>query len=181
MTNHTNVILLVEGLFVASSKDYYAILGIEPDASPAAIRAAYREAVLRTHPDHAGPDAAADFQEVVEAYAVLSNPDRRREYDSTLEPKGPPLRVDPNARATHPPRRPTRQPGLSIEVLLTPEEAFRGGKVRVDVPLRRRTRPLYMPIPHVIRAGITSTFNFEPVLVEGLWVKIRCRVVDQPV
>jgi curved DNA-binding protein CbpA len=158
------------------AKDYYAILGVQPDSTPAGIRAAYREAVLRTHPDHAGPDAATEFQDVVQAYSVLSDPERRREYDRELETK-PPLRVSPRPRPSQAVSR-SRQPGVEIEVLLTREEAVRGGKVRVDIPLRRRMRPLYVRIPQVLRAGITSSINFEPMMMEGLLVKICFKVVE---
>lgn len=66
-------------------KNYYAILGVSPAETPSGIRAAYRDAVRRTHPDYAGPRSAAEFQEIVEAHSVLSNPQQRRQYDQTLE------------------------------------------------------------------------------------------------
>ena len=65
-------------------KNYYAILGVSHNETPAGIRAAYRQAVRRTHPDHAGPQGAAAFQDIVEAHSVLSDPDRRREYDRSF-------------------------------------------------------------------------------------------------
>jgi molecular chaperone DnaJ len=65
-------------------KSHYAILGVARDETPAGIRAAYREAVRRTHPDYAGPQSAPAFEEIVEAHSVLSDPDRRRDYDEKL-------------------------------------------------------------------------------------------------
>ena len=54
-------------------KSHYAILGVARDETPAGIRAAYREAVRRTHPDYAGPQSAPAFEEIVEAHSVLSD------------------------------------------------------------------------------------------------------------
>lgn len=65
------------------AKDYYAILGVERDASPEAIKRAFRRLARETHPDANPGDAAAEarFREVAEAYEVLSDPQRRRAYD----------------------------------------------------------------------------------------------------
>lgn len=61
--------------------DLYAELGLDPSATPEQIRAAYRKAAKRAHPD-AGGDADA-FQRVVGAYVVLSDPARRARYDES--------------------------------------------------------------------------------------------------
>ncbi len=63
--------------------DYYQILGIEPDADAKSIKEAYRKLALRYHPDRNRDDAtaAAHMKEINEAYAVLSHPDKRRQYD----------------------------------------------------------------------------------------------------
>lgn len=65
-------------------KDYYAILGLPRDASPADIKKAYRRAARAYHPDaNAGdPGAETRFKEANEANAVLSDPDRRATYDA---------------------------------------------------------------------------------------------------
>src|SRR5262245_9447852 len=64
-------------------KDYYAILGVGRQAVEDEIRSAYRRQALTWHPDRRPGDAAAAerFKEISEAYAVLINPARRREYD----------------------------------------------------------------------------------------------------
>ena len=67
-------------------KDYYVILGVAPTESPSGIREAFRELVKRSHPDRVGPQGTRLFQEVVEAYQVLSDPERRRMYDQWLRP-----------------------------------------------------------------------------------------------
>ena len=60
--------------------DPYAVLGAARGADDAAIHAAYRDAVRRTHPDAGG--SAAAFEAVQEAYEVLRDPARRRTFDA---------------------------------------------------------------------------------------------------
>jgi molecular chaperone DnaJ len=65
-------------------KTYYMILGVPSTESDSGIRAAYRELAKRLHPDVAGEQATRSFQEISEAYGVLSDPQRRREYNREL-------------------------------------------------------------------------------------------------
>ncbi len=58
------------------------ILGVSRAESPGGIRAAYRDLAKKVHPDVAGQQATHAFQEISEAYDVLSDPRRRREYES---------------------------------------------------------------------------------------------------
>ncbi|RQG97625.1 DnaJ domain-containing protein [Natrarchaeobius oligotrophus] len=61
---------------------YYDVLEVDPDATQAEIRDAYRERVLETHPDHNDdPDATDQFQRVSTAQAVLTDGDERARYD----------------------------------------------------------------------------------------------------
>lgn len=66
------------------SKDFYATLGISRDADDTAIKKAYRKLARQLHPDARPGDSAAEarFKEVGEAYAVLSDPEQRKQYDS---------------------------------------------------------------------------------------------------
>jgi curved DNA-binding protein CbpA len=89
--------------------DYYALLGVHPSASPIEIRRAYREASKKYHPDTTtlpAGIATAKFQVLNEAYAVISNPDRRLAYD--------------------------REIGYSRVVVVQPPEHFRSFTPRVD-------------------------------------------------
>lgn len=62
----------------------YQILGVAQDAAPEAIKKAYRQLAKRYHPDKNAGDAQAaeTFKRITEAYDVLSNPEKRRLYDS---------------------------------------------------------------------------------------------------
>lgn len=63
-------------------KDYYKILGVEPDADLKTIKTSYRKLARKHHPDvSAKDDAGKQFKEVAEAYEVLSDPAKRAEYD----------------------------------------------------------------------------------------------------
>ena len=63
-------------------KNYYRLLNIDSTADEATIKAAFRRLALRHHPDRAKTARTARrFQEIREAYDVLSHPERRREYD----------------------------------------------------------------------------------------------------
>ena len=65
------------------AKDYYAVLGLEKTAGADQIKKAYRKLALKYHPDKNPGDKQAEerFKELTEAYAVLSDPEKKRQYD----------------------------------------------------------------------------------------------------
>jgi curved DNA-binding protein len=66
------------------AEDYYKILGVNRSASEAEIKKAYRKLAMKYHPDHAKGDKTAEekFKKISEAYAVLSDKEKRQEYDT---------------------------------------------------------------------------------------------------
>jgi len=66
-----------------AKRDYYEVLGVSRDASQEDIKKAYRKLAREYHPDvnKDDPQAAEKFKEIAEAYAVLSDPEKRAQYD----------------------------------------------------------------------------------------------------
>jgi len=69
--------------FVESSKQsYYKVLGVDEKASKQEIKKAFRKLAVHYHPDkNDSPDAEEKFREIAEAYEILSDDDKRRQYD----------------------------------------------------------------------------------------------------
>jgi len=218
-------------------KNYYAILGVSRDETPAGIRAAYREAVRRTHPDYAGPEGATAFHEVVEAHSVLSDPNRRRRYNERLDlhNRNRTEAVRFRRSVVHTGPRPTftdinnvqppfealaeqllrnfigggisqtrKSDGLSIEVILTPEEAARGGFFSIEIPAQEvcricggtgndwlfsclncggqgavsRVRPVRIPVPQSLRLGAAREVYLQ-TRIDNLHLHLRIRVANE--
>lgn len=169
------------------AKNYYLVLGVASDATTGEIKAAFRRRARELHPDRSGLESAP-FIEIQEAYSVLSDPQRRRDYDRerlslapsspwrpASEPLVPPRRRGEPFREVTPARtfreawiresfntfRPSfdelfdrlwsnfeglarpkgeRLESLTVELVLSREEARRGGQVRVWVPARATCR-----------------------------------------
>ena len=68
---------------MADKRDYYEVLGVDKGADDATLKKAYRKLAKKYHPDMNPGDkeAEAKFKEATEAYGVLSDPDKRRQYD----------------------------------------------------------------------------------------------------
>lgn len=136
-------------------RDYYEVLGVAPDAKAADIKRAYRRLARRYHPDISGDDRTVAFREAARAYEILRNPERRRTYDATLRDSVRDARADWMAdevnvdfpsvaslvdRMRHSFFGASSGIPLSAEIELTPEEAFWGTSVPLDVPLRQTCR-----------------------------------------
>lgn len=67
----------------SEQRDYYEVLGVPRDADAKTIKDAFRELTLKYHPDrNKSPDAEARFKEIAEAYAIISDPKKRADYDA---------------------------------------------------------------------------------------------------
>ncbi|CAL1140809.1 unnamed protein product [Cladocopium goreaui] len=86
--SHWRVLVLLSAAafqVALAAPSYYEVLGVAKDADDRQIKKAYREKALKWHPDknpENREEAEKRFREVAEAYEVLSNADRRRQYDS---------------------------------------------------------------------------------------------------
>ena len=118
--------------------DYYQLLGITPTATLEQIKAAYRRQALRHHPDkNPGSEEAAErFKRCNEAYAVLSDPGRRAEYDDRRSQRG----VQDIARDIIGDflgrRRVRRRDGndLRFDLRISLREAAEGGQTQIRFP-----------------------------------------------
>jgi molecular chaperone DnaJ len=198
-------------------RDYYDVLGVPPDAGAAEIKRAYRQLARRYHPDISGDDRGSTFREVARAYEVLRHPDRRRTYDAALrESSGPAggdwladeIAIDfPSVssvldRMRHSFFGGTSGIELSAEVELTPEEAFWGASVPLEIPLRAICRacggrgevwdqwcvecsgggdvaachPLRLKVPAGVRQGARFRFSVKPAGTVPTFVEVRISV-----
>jgi curved DNA-binding protein CbpA len=115
-----------------SEQDHYRVLSIAPDASDEEIKEAYRKLALQYHPDRnpASQDASQKMKEINAAYAVLSDPLKRVEYDI---PRGYRSKV------------PKFQKGSKVKVSLTSASPYRGRTGVVDKePVKDSFRFWYM-------------------------------------
>jgi DnaJ-class molecular chaperone len=168
-------------------KNYYVVLGIGRSESADDVRRAFLELAKRYHPDHAGPDSTPRFQEIQEAYDVLGDDERRREYNHALRRDedrrraverardtmrlGDFLMVRPSLEALRArlsgdftgigiPKSARMEP-VAVEVLLSPEEALSGGVLRLGVPAFRIC-------PGCAGSGRSWLFSCADCLGEGL-------------
>lgn len=109
-------------------KDYYNILGVKRDASPEEIKKAYRSKSKQYHPD-VNPDGSEMFKDVAEAYNVLSDENKRKQYDNP-SPFGGGSFEDLFNMFSQQQRQPrqTKSPDTVINVSVSPIESFNGSK-----------------------------------------------------
>ncbi len=138
------------------AKDYYSVLGVSRTASQDDIKKAYRKAAHQHHPDKEGGDEAR-FKEINEAYQVLGNAEKRARYDRTgsaedipgyggfggfgaegfnvnIEDLGDLFSSVFSGGFGGTARREERGRDLHVEVMVTLEDAFRGGTHQFTIP-----------------------------------------------
>ncbi len=176
-------------------KDYYLVLGVSRHESLAGIRAAYRQLVRRYHPDRVGQRGQNIFQQLVEAYRVLSDAERRASYDCGLQHaddestphEATSSQIVPRARPApeplvpdrlsvmndfvvtrpsfdevferfmsnfvdFPSRQDRRLDALRLQVIISPQQAARGGTLTLGVPV-------FHPCGHCQGAGRLGHFT----------------------
>ena len=155
---------------MADRKDYYKILGVDKTASQDEIKKAFRKLSVKYHPDRndGSKEAEAKFKEVAEAYEVLGDETKRKEYDnpkSTFEfhSSGGPdfggMNMDDilrhfgfgsgfsgNPRAQ---QQPTRGSNIRIKISLTLEEVLNGCDKKIKIKK-------YEPCTHCNGSGMTA-------------------------
>jgi DnaJ-class molecular chaperone len=203
-----------------ASRNYYVILGVSSNETERGVRAAFRDLAKRYHPDHVGPDGAATFREIAEAYDVLGDPGRREEYDQSLQqPRGPlggARRVrDVSMRRDLVDVRPSEEAmfrrfaqnfvgvpkaegveELHVEVVISSEEAARGTRVRLGVPIfsrcgrcsghgcdacgghgtREGERPVMIRVPPMSGGGTTFVVPLTGLGIHNFYLRVRVRV-----
>jgi len=138
------------------TRNYYVVLGVDPLESTHGIRSAFRELVQRYHPDRAGSRGRPFFQDIVEAYRVLSAPERRSSYDAGLRDGGEP--AAPHRRPIAPAPWPEPEPLSPVPISLFRDFAVRrpgldevASRVRrsfthPDLPKSQRPEPLRLEV-----------------------------------
>ena len=69
---------------IDTPENYYAILGVPTNTDHDTLKRAYRQLARRYHPDLAGPEGALEMKRINRAYAVLSDPEKRQQYDTII-------------------------------------------------------------------------------------------------
>ena len=221
------------------AKNYYVVLGVSRDESPTGIRTAYHELARRMHPDTAGLAGTSRFQEINEAYEVLSDPGRRRAHERDFgEPEGvteAPVRHQPLRWPIAPApislfgqpeqTRPSvdafrdrylrnftgwnvpkaeRAESLTLNVALSPAEAFYGCTIPVGVPvfsacpecagagqvflfrclecagsgLLEEQRTLHVRVPPRVQPGTVLEVPLEMFGISNLYLRVQVSISD---
>jgi molecular chaperone DnaJ len=138
------------------TRNYYFVLGVDPLESTHGIRSAFRELVHHYHPDRAGSRGRPFFQDIVEAYRVLSAPERRASYDAGLRDGGQPAvsHRRPIASAPWPEPEPLSPVPVSLfrdfavrrPALEEVASRFRRSFTHPDLPKSQRPEPLRLEV-----------------------------------
>jgi curved DNA-binding protein len=164
------------------SQDYYSVLGVERNADATTIKKAYRKLAQKYHPDKNPGDVKAEeqFKKITEAYAVLSDSDKRRQYDqfgdTGFHQRFSQEDIFSNMNfgdifgggggnedlfsqlfggggRGHAPRRPSKGQDYSMQISIPFRLAVQGGERRVDYRSDNRVEQIKVRIPPGIEKG----------------------------
>jgi len=163
-----------------AARDHYAVLGVARAATREEIQRAYRALVRRFHPDVNGePGSEEQFRRVREAYAVLSDAERRARYDRADAPRHGARRLHVNthrSRGSGPdataPRR-SAEADSEVELELRVEDLYTGARRRVTLSTATASRVHEVAIP----AGVTDGHRIR---VPGENLSLVVRVAPHP-
>lgn len=206
-----------------ASRNYYVVLGVASNETEQGVRAAFREMAKRYHPDRVGPGGASTFREVVEAYETLGDSKRRSNYDESLRRSSgaPGLLVrNVSLRRDIADARPSEEAlfgrlernftgagaprgegveDLQVEVAIGQEEARRGARLRLGLPVFarcprcaghgcaacaghgtiERERPVTVDIPPMSGGGTTFVIPLSSLGIHNFYLRVRVRIDAQ--
>jgi len=151
--------------------DHYAILGVAKNASPDEIKKAYRKLASKHHPDKGGDKAI--FQQVQEAYSVLSDPAKRQQYDNPM-PKDSPFGFGVHVNQhgmdindlfsqmfNHRTHQHARQ-YLRTSVSLSLRDAYNGGDKILELNTQTGKKIIQVNIPKGVNSG--DQIRYEQII-----------------
>lgn len=139
--------------------DHYTVLGVSKNATPDEIKKAFRKLASQHHPDKGGD--TAKFQQIQEAYAVLSDPDKKQQYDNPQQQFHPGFGFNMsgdindlfsqifNGGRPHPGHRPLMRTNVAVSLL----ESYHGSKQVLKIQTHRGLKVIDINIPMGIKTG----------------------------
>lgn len=150
--------------------DYYSVLGVDRSASQDDIKKAYRKLAMKHHPDRGGDNQ--HFQEISEAYNVLSDPQKRQQYDNPPQGNfggfgfgGDPHDINDifsqifgHHRRGNPFQQ-QQEPVYRTRVAVSLQEAYRGEKKVLQMQTPEGNKVITINIPKGVQSGDKLRYN----------------------
>lgn len=156
-------------------KDYYKILGVARDATADDVKRAYRRLAMQHHPDRGGDQAL--FQDINEAYAVLSDPAQRAQYDTprpSINMHTTAFNMDDLFSAFGMNMRGARPNNPRVSLWITLEDVARGGPRTVALQVNGRANNVEIVIPAGVNDG--DTVRYPGISPDGQDLVVTFRV-----
>lgn len=158
-------------------KDYYQTLGVLKTATAAEIKQAYRSLAMRHHPDRGGD--VAQFQEIQEAYAVLSDEEKRAQYDNPRPSfSGADFDFDTIFNMFGADLRQSRRATPRVALWISMADALTGGNRTVAIQLGAGVSNIEIAIPPGIEDN--DTLRYPKLAPGGQDLIINYRIRPEP-